>query len=193
MLERLQVLLGHFARQPRVRQALDTVRVGVLRRGEPAVVEEQLAEHVLDGALGDRAVPLLARHEPAVEIHRHEQRVVVKHLLEVRHEPVVVDRVAVEAAADDVVHAPRGHRVERRRHHLQLATAEEELEDGMRRELGRPPEPAGARVEHGPEVAHGLDEQRLGERLARRAAARRLFDRRDQLSCGARDVAAALA
>ena len=42
----------------------------------------------------------------------HEQRLVVEHLLEVRHEPLAVDGVASEAAADVVVHAARRHRVE---------------------------------------------------------------------------------
>ena len=50
-----------------------------------------------------------------MEVRRGEQRVVVEHLLEVRHEPGLVDGVAVEAAAEEVVHAARGHRVERRR------------------------------------------------------------------------------
>ena len=86
---------------PGEREALDAVRVGVLRRGEPAAVERELAQHVVDGLLGDLAVALLADHLEAVEVRDGEQRVVVEHLLEVRHEPLVVDRVAVEAAADE--------------------------------------------------------------------------------------------
>src|SRR6185312_15261828 len=48
---------------------------------------------------------LLAGHGRRLEVGGREQGVVVEHLLEVRHEPDGVDRVAVEAAADEVVHA----------------------------------------------------------------------------------------
>ena len=106
-LGRCALLLGPGERQP-----LDAVRVRVLRRGEAALREEQLAQHVLDRLGGDLAVPLLAGDEPSVQVRRGEQGVVVEHLLEVRHEPAVVDRVAVEAAAEQVVHAAGRHLVE---------------------------------------------------------------------------------
>jgi hypothetical protein len=57
-----------------------------------------------------------------VEIRRDEQRVVVEHFLEVRHEPLRVDGVAVEAAADEVVHAARGHTVEGEPYRVERAT-----------------------------------------------------------------------
>ena len=85
---------------------------------KPAAVERELAQHVLDRLLGDLPVALLAEHEPAVQVGDRELGVVVEHLLEVRHEPAPVDRIAVEAAADEVVHAAGGHRVERLLGHL---------------------------------------------------------------------------
>ena len=60
-----------------------------------------------------------AGDEVRVQVRAREQRVVVEHLLEVRDEPVVVGGVAGEAAAELVVHAAGGHRVERRRDHLE--------------------------------------------------------------------------
>ena len=82
----------------------------------PPPSSAELAQQVLDGLLDHVAVALVAGDGPAVEVRRNEQRVVVEHLLEVRHEPALVDRVAVEAAADEVVHAAERHPVERRRH-----------------------------------------------------------------------------
>ena len=127
-----------------------------------------------------------------MEVRGHEQRVVVEHLLEVRDEPAVVDRVAVEAAADEVVHAAGGHSVQRPLGHLELASAQQELEHRVRRELRRPAEAAPLGVERRPQPAHRLAEQRLRERLGRRRAATRALDGRDELSGRARHVRAAL-
>src|SRR5262249_56911239 len=84
--------------------------------------------------------------------------VVVEHLLEVGYQPVGVDRVAVEAAADLVVHAAVGHvlageedRVEERLAAGGALLAEEQLEDGGVRELGGAPEAAVVEVDVGQE------------------------------------------
>ncbi len=148
MLERLQQLGGDSVLfGPGVRQSLDAVRVGVLGRGEAAALEAQLADEVVERPLGDVAVVVLAGREPRVEVRRHEQRVVVQHLLEVRHEPLRVDGVAVEAAADEVVQPTRRHSVEREPDGVERPTPQEELERRRRRELRRVPEAAQARVE----------------------------------------------
>jgi len=58
VLERVQELGRHaFLPRPGERQPLDPVRVGVLRRGEAAVLEPELPQHVVDRLLGDLAVP----------------------------------------------------------------------------------------------------------------------------------------
>ena len=62
--------------------------------------------------------------QPAVEVGRDEQGVVVEHLLEVRDEPHGVHAVAVEPAADLVVHPAERHSVERGRRRLELAAAQ---------------------------------------------------------------------
>jgi hypothetical protein len=113
---------------PGVREALNAVGVRVLRRGEAALGQTQVAQHVLERLLGDFAVALVAGHEPAVQVGGHEEGVVVEHLLEVRHEPALVHRITVKAAGDEVVHAAGCHPVEGLRDHLRLAPAEEQLE-----------------------------------------------------------------
>ena len=177
VLERLEQLRGHaLLGRPRVREPLDAVGVGVLGRRERALGQQEVAEHVVHGLLDHLAIALAAGDEPRVEIRGDEQRVVVEHLLEVRDEPAVVDRVAVEAAADEVVHAAGGHPVERPLGHLQLASPQQELEHRVRRELRRPAEAAPLGVERRAQPAHRLAEQRLGERLRRRRAATRALD-----------------
>src|SRR4029077_6530669 len=91
--------------------------------------------HVVERLGSDLAVTLVARHESAVQIDRNEQRVVVEHLLEVRHEPLPIDGVPMEAAAHEVLTASGGHRVERLRRELELVASEQELEHRGRREL----------------------------------------------------------
>ena len=190
MLERLQQLLGRaFARRPAERQPLHAVRVGVLRRREAAAVERELALQVVERRVGDRAVARLVEAARGVQVDGREQRVVVEHLLEVRHEPALVDRVAVEAAADEVVHAAERHPVERAARHLLLAAAEEELEHRRGRELRRPPPAAPLRVEALAERALRVGEQRVGERLARR---RQVRARADVLGQVALDVSTSL-
>ena len=91
-----------------------------------------------------------------------EQRVVVQHLLEVRHQPVRVGAVAGEAAAELVVDAAIGHGVQRARHHRQdrrvagsAPGSEQELEGHRRRELRRAAEPAVHGVEAGTDARGG--------------------------------------
>ena len=156
--------------RPRVREPLDAVGVRVLGRGEPPARDGQLAEDVLDRLLDDAAIARRARDHPGVEVRRDEDGVVVQHLLEVRDEPAVVDGVAVEAAADDVVHASRRHAVERRARHrerLVVSGAQEELDRGRRRELRRVTEAAEGGLECARDAADRLREQPFGERLAR--------------------------
>ena len=131
--------------RPGVRQPLDAVGVGVLRGGEAAPVDAHLAQQVVDCLLHDRPVALVASDDPGVEVRRGEKRVVVEHLLEVRDEPPGVHRVAVEAAADDVVEAAGRHPVERAPHHperLGPAAPQQQLDRRRRRELRRHPEAA---------------------------------------------------
>jgi hypothetical protein len=46
-------------------------------------------------------------------------RLVVQHLLEVRHPPVAVHRITMEPAADVIAHAAERHRPQRLHHHGQ--------------------------------------------------------------------------
>ena len=71
VLERLEQLGGSaFLLGPGERQPLDAVGVGVLRRGEPALGQQQLAQHVLDRLARDLAIAVRAGDQPAVQVRR---------------------------------------------------------------------------------------------------------------------------
>ena len=117
--ERLGIVaedLADLGGRPDERQPLDAFGVGVLAGGEGAVGRRELADHVVEGSRRDVAVAGLAGRRPGVEVDPRELGVVVEHLLEVRHEPDRVGRVAVEAAAELVVDPAVGHLVEREPH-----------------------------------------------------------------------------
>ena len=201
MLERLQEFGAarqdplELLRRPREGEPFDAFGVRVLSGGEPTLRQGELAQHVLEGPLGDLPVARLARHHPRVQVDRGEERVVVQHLLEVRDEPSLVHRVAVEAAADQVVHPAGGHPVQglSRPSPALVAAREEELEAGGGRELRRAPEPAPLLVELAAEASHRVGEQRGLQRLARRLQVARAAHVLDQLARGPRHVRAPFA
>ena len=99
----------------------------------------------------------------ALQVDARELRVVVEHLLEVRHQPALVHRVAVEAAADLVVHAAARHHLEGARGHAERLLvpeaamgAQEQGDAGGRGELGGAAESTPARVEVTRELGHRL-------------------------------------
>ena len=87
----LEALLGQrladLVRRPDVEAALLALGVGVERRLESALGPAHLAQRPLQRLLARAAVALVAEPLPAVQVGARQQRVVVEHLLEVRHEP----------------------------------------------------------------------------------------------------------
>jgi hypothetical protein len=73
VLEWLKELRRHtFVLRPGVRQPLDAVGVSVLRGGEAATLDRELAQHVVERLLDELAVARLAEHEPAVQVRRRQ-------------------------------------------------------------------------------------------------------------------------
>ena len=105
--------LPHLRVGPHVELALDALAVGVLGRGGPTAGLAEVAQHVVDGLAEHLPEPRLPGQLPAVQVQADEQRVVVEHLLEVRHQPHPIDGVAGEAAAEVVVDPAGRHGVER--------------------------------------------------------------------------------
>ena len=119
-----------------------------------------------------------------MEVDADQQRLVVEHLLEVGHEPFLVDRVAREATAEMVVDATTGHRVERRRDDdlcvflwSPLIGAQHEIEAHRRRKLRRSAEATPHRIERTGELLHRLVELSHSRQAGRRFDLRRPTDR----------------
>ncbi len=86
-------------RRPGECEPLHAVRVRILRRSQPTLRERQFPQDVVERLLDHLAVARLPGDDPRVQVRRRQHGVVVEHLLEVRHEPAVVHRVAVEATS----------------------------------------------------------------------------------------------
>ncbi len=191
--EDLDDLLG----RPDVEAALLAFGVGVLGRVEPAGRMAEVAQHVADRLLDHLPVALVARELEGVQVDLDEERLVVEHLLEVRYQPALVDRVPREAAAQVVVDAARRHGVERGRDDLQRAVAgpgaagpQQELQVHGLGELGRRAESAPAGVERaGQLLQRGVDLGHAGQVLAG-AEAGRAVERLHQLRGGVVDLVA---
>ncbi len=154
--------LAHLVDRPHVELALDALAVGVLGREPPAVGVLEVAAHVVDRLGQHLGEPWLAGQLPGMEVGPGEQRVVVEHLLEVGHEPDVIDRVASETSAEVVVDAAGRHRIQRGDGGLQrirprlgcrvVVRPKQQVDAHRPGELGRTAEPS-------PGVVMGLDER----------------------------------
>jgi hypothetical protein len=144
---------------PDVEAPLHTLAVGVQRAGEAAADALVRGRHHLAQDPGHRLphpllVERLARLLPDERQHVDQRRVVVEHLFEVRDEPLVVHRIAREAAAQMVVDAALAHLGERVRHRRPERLAPrvepappEEFHDPHLRELRRLADAAPGRVD----------------------------------------------
>ena len=90
---------------PDVELALLALGVGIERGGEASALGDHLAQQPADRLVDAARVELVAGLAVGLAHEIDQQRVVVEHLLEVRGEPALVDRVAREAAAQVVVDA----------------------------------------------------------------------------------------
>ena len=133
-----------FGWRPDEELAFFSLAVGVLRGVEAAGRAGHLPHDVVQDLLGDGAVERLAGHLPSVQVDAGQLGVVVEHLLEMRRQPVIVHRIAMESAAELVVHAAAGHGLQRLGDHLQrqgvirgAVIAQQELEDHGLGELRR--------------------------------------------------------
>ena len=157
--------LRQLGARPAVELALVPFAVGIFGRIEAAVRVGHIAQHVIEDVAHDLGVAGLAAHQAGVEIQLRQLRVVIEHLLEMRHQPFRIHRVAGEAAAQVIVDAARRHAVAGVQHHADgvrvaeaRGVAQQELRLAGLGELGRAAEPAVLRVvallEEGAGVAH---------------------------------------
>ena len=159
---------------PDVEAAFLALAVGIQAGRERALPGGHLALEEADGLADARREQLLAGVGPGADQQVEEQRVVVKHLLEVRRQPALVHRIARETAAEMIVDAALGdpperqeHRVASRRVAGAAVGAPEHLEQHGVGELRGALGPAVHRIDHGEQLPGGLVEhlqRQLGPR-----------------------------
>ncbi len=111
--------VDNLALAPDVELAFLTLQVGIERCREGAFRRGHLARqpsHRLARARGEqrRAGTLESQRQQLEQL-----RIVVEHLLEVRHQPALVDRIAREAAAEMIVDAALAHALKRMLHRFE--------------------------------------------------------------------------
>ena len=151
--------------RPYVEASLDAVGVRVERAVEASLRASHLAQCPFQCVVAHLQQGRVSRQLKAVQVGACQQCVVVEHLLEVRHRPGLIDRVAVKAAADLVVDAAAGHAAQGVQRHLALSPRHQELKDRGLRELRRSAEAAVHRVEGRSQPLHGVIERTLLEGL----------------------------
>jgi hypothetical protein len=97
--------------------------VGIFGGEESAFLRCHVADDVIENVARDRFVLSISRDLECVEIGDGELRLIVKHLFEMRHVPVAIDRVTMEPTADMIVHSACGHFAQREQSHLQRVFA----------------------------------------------------------------------
>ena len=156
---------AHLRRRPGEELSLDAFAVRIRGGVEPAPGRRQVAPDVGERLADDARELVSSRHLVGFQVDECQERIVVEHLLEVRHAPADVGRVAVEATAHVIVDAAPGHRFQRLHHHAErrgiaraAVVAEQELELERFGKPGRAPEAAVRRVERPLELAEGAPE-----------------------------------
>src|SRR5678815_1324526 len=110
--------LREFIVFPAVKLAFMAFAVSVLRRVEASLGMCHVSQDITKYPARDLSVAGLAAHQVSVQVELGELSVVVKHLLEVRHEPLCIDRIAGKAAAELIMNPTRRHPVARGEDHL---------------------------------------------------------------------------
>ena len=138
----------------RIRRVFGRHAVGVFRREEAPLRVGHLAHHVLERVFRHLGKEPIGGQLIRLEARQRDLRLVVQHLLEMRHPPVGVDRIAVKTAADVVAHAAERHRLQRLRHHegrrvvaRARGLAQEKQQLARTRKLRRAAKPAARLVE----------------------------------------------
>src|SRR5918994_117352 len=86
-----------------------TVTVGVLCRVEAAFVVQHLPEQVIQGLLHHPLKKLIPRSSIDLGQDSNQLCVVIEHLLEMRHEPSLIDRITMKPTAEVIINSASSH------------------------------------------------------------------------------------
>ena len=93
--------------------------VGIFGGVKGAAGIGHVAQHVVEDAPGHGGVLPVAGNLKSFQVRDGKLPLVVEHFFEMRHEPALVHGVAMEAAAELVMHAALGHLAEGLQHHFE--------------------------------------------------------------------------
>ena len=94
---------------PDIEFAFLALAVGIHRRIKTAVGGCHFADDPVEGFTDRSQVEFIAGDLPGLGINRHQQAVVVEHLLEMGHEPGAISTVTGKPAPEMIVDPPIGH------------------------------------------------------------------------------------
>ena len=103
----------HLVARPEIVEPFATIDLRVLGALERALVGRHLAQDIFGSPAGDLGVKGVVAGPGGPRVHECQERVVIEHLLEVRHGPRRVNAVAVEPAGELVADPSHRHAVER--------------------------------------------------------------------------------
>ena len=98
--------------------------VGIFRGEESAFLRCHVTNDVIENVARDRFVLSISRDLECVDISDGELRLIVKHLFEMRHVPVAIDRITVKPASDMIMHSARSHFAQREHSHFKRMFAD---------------------------------------------------------------------
>src|SRR5580698_3541953 len=110
-------LVNFFAR-PNVELALHPFTVGILRRIKSTFGTSHVAQYVIASATRDVGIKRITRDLIRIDVTRNELRLIVEHLLEMRHEPSLIDTVPMKTAAKLIEQSAFAHHPEGVQRHL---------------------------------------------------------------------------
>ena len=97
--------------------------VGIFGGEKSAFLGCHVAGDVIENVARDGFILPILRDLKCVEIGDGELRLIVKHLFEMGHVPVTIDRVPVKPAAEMIVHAAGGHFAQGKQGHFECLFA----------------------------------------------------------------------
>ena len=154
--------LVNLVESPHIELAFDSLRVGIFGAVEPAFGVTEVSQHVVQRGSGDVGEVGSAARDTGPEVEAGQLSVVIKHLFEVRREPMPIDGIPGEPTADLVVDPACGHFFKGLVQHListwgplLILDSEEKLEDWLLGELRCATETAVIYIEGGGDLLVG--------------------------------------
>src|SRR4029077_16689320 len=129
------------------RATMSNQTVSIFRREKAALGMRHVPQQILEHLAGDFGEKFVASELPRLEKRNRQLRLVIEHLLKMRHMPKLIDRIPVKSSTEMIAHAASSHSAQRKQRHVRspvrlisrcpCRTSKEKIEDRLPREFGR--------------------------------------------------------